>query len=202
MIVEAKNDNIKSGLGQCVAEMVAAADLQRTARRRTLDHPRRASPPVASGSFLKLDGDGLHRPARVLSRSSREDPGNPACTASAVTRRRRRRGDRTGHAPTGRCAERITEIGSERHGRRYGRHPGPPDHAPAVPADLLARHPHAARASTAAAAGTQLVDSVRARRSAARSRPSCRTTRPTGCSRSSIPTSGCRSTSGSASCRS
>ena len=84
-------------------------------------------------------------------------------------------------------------------GSRYGHHPGPPGHAPAVPSDLLARHPHrkgppSPRRRDAAA---RLLPHAQAR--PGDDRP-CRTARPTGSSRSSIPTSGCRSTSGSASC--
>jgi hypothetical protein len=54
MIVEAKNDNIKSGLGQCVAEMVAA----RVFNART-EGPTTIYGTVTTGSlwkFLKLDG--------------------------------------------------------------------------------------------------------------------------------------------------
>lgn len=55
MIVEAKNDNIKSGLGQCVAEMVAA----RAFNEREKDGPRTIHGAVTTGSlwrFLKLEG--------------------------------------------------------------------------------------------------------------------------------------------------
>jgi hypothetical protein len=55
MIVEAKNDNIKSGLGQCVAEMVAAREFN--AAEPTA--PSRIHGLVTTGSvwrFLKLDG--------------------------------------------------------------------------------------------------------------------------------------------------
>jgi hypothetical protein len=54
MIVEAKNDNIKSGLGQCIAEMVAA----RLFNRRQQDGPETIHGAVTTGSiwkFLKLD---------------------------------------------------------------------------------------------------------------------------------------------------
>ena len=55
MIVEAKNDNIKSGLGQCVAEMVAA----RIFNQQAGDGPSIIHGAVTTGSiwrFLKLDG--------------------------------------------------------------------------------------------------------------------------------------------------
>ncbi len=54
-VVEAKNDNIKSGLGQCVAEMVAA----RLFNERTGEGPATIHGVVTTGSnwrFLKLDG--------------------------------------------------------------------------------------------------------------------------------------------------
>ena len=55
MIVEAKNDNIKSGLGQCIAEMVAAREFN--AAEPTA--PTRIHGAVTTGSiwkFLKLEG--------------------------------------------------------------------------------------------------------------------------------------------------
>ena len=56
MVVEAKNDNIKSGLGQCTAEMVAARVFnEREGAGASLIHGA-----VTTGSlwrFLKLDGD-------------------------------------------------------------------------------------------------------------------------------------------------
>ncbi len=55
MIVEAKNDNVKSGLGQCVAEMVAA----RIFNQAQADGPSTLHGAVTTGSiwkFLKLDG--------------------------------------------------------------------------------------------------------------------------------------------------
>jgi hypothetical protein len=56
MVVEAENDNIKSGLGQCTAEMVAARVFnEREGAGGTLIHGA-----VTTGSlwkFLKLDGD-------------------------------------------------------------------------------------------------------------------------------------------------
>ena len=54
-IVEAKNDNIKSGLGQCIAEMVAA----RLFNQRQQEGPAIIHGAVTTGSvwkFLKLDG--------------------------------------------------------------------------------------------------------------------------------------------------
>jgi hypothetical protein len=58
MIVEAKNDNIKSGLGQCVAEMVGA----RVFNERHNKEPTTIYGGVTTGSlwrFLKLDGPTL-----------------------------------------------------------------------------------------------------------------------------------------------
>jgi hypothetical protein len=59
MIVEAKNDNIKSGLGQCAAEMVAARLFnQRQGEDFTTIHGA-----VTTGSvwqFLKLEADTLY----------------------------------------------------------------------------------------------------------------------------------------------
>jgi hypothetical protein len=55
MIVEAKNDNIKGGLGQCIAEMVAAREFN-AAEPPT---PTRIHGAVTTGSnwkFLRLDG--------------------------------------------------------------------------------------------------------------------------------------------------
>jgi hypothetical protein len=55
MIVEAKNDNIKSGLGQCVAEMVGA----RVFNERAREGPATIHGAVTTGSlwrFLRLDG--------------------------------------------------------------------------------------------------------------------------------------------------
>jgi hypothetical protein len=55
MVVEAKNDNIKSGLGQCVAEMVAA----RLFNERTHEGPSTIHGAVTTGNlwqFLKLEG--------------------------------------------------------------------------------------------------------------------------------------------------
>jgi hypothetical protein len=58
-IVEAKSDNIKQGLGQCAAEMVAA----RVFNEREGQGPTTISGAVTTGTtwrFLKLDGDGLY----------------------------------------------------------------------------------------------------------------------------------------------
>ncbi len=58
-VVEAKNDNIKSGLGQCVAEMVAA----RTFNEREKNGPSTIHGAVTTGSlwrFLKLDGGTVY----------------------------------------------------------------------------------------------------------------------------------------------
>jgi hypothetical protein len=69
MIVEAKNDNIKSGLGQCLAEMVAA----RVFNRREREGPETIHGAVTTGSiwkFLKLD-DGtifVDRPEYYIDR--------------------------------------------------------------------------------------------------------------------------------------
>jgi len=55
MIVEAKNDNIKSGLGQCVAEMVAAREFNAAEQPA----PTRIHGAVTTGSnwrFLRLEG--------------------------------------------------------------------------------------------------------------------------------------------------
>jgi hypothetical protein len=55
MIVEAKNDNIKSGLGQCVAEMVAAREFNAAEQPA----PARIHGAVTTGSnwrFLRLEG--------------------------------------------------------------------------------------------------------------------------------------------------
>jgi hypothetical protein len=50
MIVEAKNDNIKSGLGQCIAEMVAARQFNLTQR----EGPRIVYGAVTTGSIWKF----------------------------------------------------------------------------------------------------------------------------------------------------
>jgi hypothetical protein len=68
-VVEAKNDNIKSGLGQCVAEMVAA----RLFNERTGEGPATIHGVVTTGSnwrFLKLDGGTVFvdRPEYYLDR--------------------------------------------------------------------------------------------------------------------------------------
>jgi hypothetical protein len=68
-VVEAKNDNIKSGLGQCVAEMVAA----RMFNERTGEGPATIHGAVTTGSiwkFLKLDGGTVYvdRPEYYLDR--------------------------------------------------------------------------------------------------------------------------------------
>jgi hypothetical protein len=68
-VVEAKNDNIKSGLGQCVAEMVAA----RMFNERTGEGPATIHGAVTTGSiwrFLKLDGETVYvdRPEYYLDR--------------------------------------------------------------------------------------------------------------------------------------
>ena len=55
MLVEAKNDNIKAGLGQCIAEMIAA----RIYNEREGKGPTTIYGVVTTGSiwkFLKLDG--------------------------------------------------------------------------------------------------------------------------------------------------
>jgi hypothetical protein len=55
MVVEAKNDNVKLGLGQCTAEMVAA----RVFNQRDHAWPRLIHGAVTTGSlwkFLRLDG--------------------------------------------------------------------------------------------------------------------------------------------------
>ena len=57
-VVEAKNDNIKSGYGQCVAEMVAA----RLFNERAGQAPRPVFGAVTTGTlwrFLKLDGSSI-----------------------------------------------------------------------------------------------------------------------------------------------
>jgi hypothetical protein len=69
MIVEAKNDNINSALGQCVAEMVAA----RIFNERTSEGPTTIHGAVTTGSvwkFLKLDGGTIFvdRPEYYLDR--------------------------------------------------------------------------------------------------------------------------------------
>ena len=87
MIVEAKNDNIKSGLGQCVAEMVAA----RLFNERQGDGPSTIHGAVTTGSiwrFLKLDGATvfIDQPEYYLDRAGK-NPGHPPAL------RRRRPGD-------------------------------------------------------------------------------------------------------------
>ena len=59
MIVEAKNENIKSGLGQCVGRDGGGAAVQRTRAGRARRRSTARSRPGASGRFLKLDGTTL-----------------------------------------------------------------------------------------------------------------------------------------------
>ena len=61
-IVEAKNDNIKAGLGQCTAEMVAARIFNERERGGTVNDPRRgydgddlAIPQARRGDVLHVD---------------------------------------------------------------------------------------------------------------------------------------------------
>ncbi len=68
-VVEAKNDNIKSGLGQCVAEMVAA----RIFNEREREGPSTIHGAVTTGSlwkFLKLEAGTvfIDRPEYYLDR--------------------------------------------------------------------------------------------------------------------------------------
>ena len=91
MIVEAKNDNIKAGLGQCAAEMVAAL-LQSPTWRRPVNHSRGRH----DGERVEIPqtgrGHALHGSPRILSRSSGQDPGHPPALRGRRSDQNRRGG--------------------------------------------------------------------------------------------------------------
>ena len=55
-LVEAKNDNVRNGLGQCIAEMVARAVVNERAQRRARPRGRHHG---TAWQFLRLDGDAV-----------------------------------------------------------------------------------------------------------------------------------------------
>jgi transketolase C-terminal domain/subunit len=66
MIVEAKNENIKGGLGQCVAEMVAA-QIFNEREANAIDTIYGAVTTGEIWKFLKLGGGCFHRFSREYS---------------------------------------------------------------------------------------------------------------------------------------
>lgn len=63
MIVEAKNENIMSGLGQCIAEMIAAGIFNEQESNGADDCINRSYGVITSGNlwrFLKMEGQDVH----------------------------------------------------------------------------------------------------------------------------------------------
>lgn len=63
MIVEAKNENIMSGLGQCIAEMIAAEIFNEQESNGADNRINKSYGVITSGNlwrFLKLEGGDVH----------------------------------------------------------------------------------------------------------------------------------------------
>jgi len=122
-IIEAKNDNLRSGLGQCIAAMCAAQLLNQAASASIAA----VYGAVTTGSlwkFLRLRGYGSHaRSGRVPYRQPGEDPGDP----------RPHRGDRLIFPLTSPCRVAVRARCTHTRLPRPGRAADPPAFADRTP---------------------------------------------------------------------